>query len=77
MRKEVGRDNSGMLFNNIMKKRKLKRDLHLANYLGEHASVISEIRNGKRALNDLLLVRICEKTGISLKSAREQIAQSE
>lgn len=68
-------DNSGVLFDKIKEKKKFKRDCELADFLGEHNSVISEIRNGKRLVNDLLLVRICEKTGMSLKSARSQIAE--
>lgn len=73
MTKHVGPDNSGKLFDNIKTKRKIMRDFHLAAYLDEHPSVVSEIRHGKRLINDKLLVRICEKTGISLKSARAQI----
>jgi plasmid maintenance system antidote protein VapI len=69
-------DNSGTLFDNIKRKKKIGRDGELAELIGEHASVVSEIRHGRRAINDKLLVRICERTGITLKSARAQIAEA-
>lgn len=66
-------DNSGTLFDHIKTKRKFKRDGELAEFLGEHRSIISEIRHGKRLVNSELLVRICEKAGISLKAAKAMI----
>jgi transcriptional regulator with XRE-family HTH domain len=68
-------DNSGALFDHIKTKKKLKRDGDLAELLGEHRSVISEIRHGKRQVNSDLLVRICDRTGMSLKSAKAMIAK--
>lgn len=68
------KDNSGVLFDNIMEKRKLTRDSHLAVFLDTPRSIISEIRGGRRLVSSGLLVRICEKTGMSLKTAKEQIA---
>jgi hypothetical protein len=70
-----GADNSGTLFDHIKQKKKFKRDRELAEFIDEHVSVISEIRHGKRLVNSDLLVRICDRTGISLKSARAMIAQ--
>lgn len=74
MSKAQGPDNSGKLFDNIKRKRKIKNDGELAVLIGEHASVVSEIRNGKREINDKLLVRICENAGLTLKAAKLQIA---
>lgn len=68
-------DNSGTLFNNIMAKHKLKRDADLAKFTGMTKCYISEVRHGKREVGDQVLVRICEKAGITLKSAKAQIAE--
>lgn len=73
MSKAQGPDNSGKLFDNIKRKRKIKNDGELAVLIGEHASVVSEIRNGKREINDRLLIRICDAANITLKAARAQI----
>lgn len=69
-----GPDNSGKLFDNIKRRKKLSKEIELAQMIGEHPSVVSEIRHGKRVINDMLLMRICERVGISIKSARSQIA---
>lgn len=68
-------DNSGALFNNIMAKHKLKRDADLAEFTGMTKSYISEVRHGKREVGDQVLVRICDRTGMSLKSVKAQIAE--
>lgn len=74
MTKKSGPDNSGALFDSIKRKHKFKRDLQLAQLIGEYPSVISAIRNGKREISDTLLVRICGRTGMSLKTAKAKIA---
>lgn len=74
MKKSQGPDNSGTLFDNIKRKYRVTTDTELAEIIDEHVSAISAIRNGKREISDKLLVRICENTNITLKSARAQIA---
>lgn len=74
MSKSQGPDNSGKLFDNIKRKYRVTTDTALADIIDEHVSAVSAIRNGKREISDKLLVRICENTGITLKSARAQIA---
>lgn len=76
MTKTVGPDNSGTLFDHIKEKKRILRDCALAVYLGIPRSTISEIRHGKREINGLILVRICDITGMSLKSARAKIAET-
>ena len=76
MTKYNGPDNSGTLFDNIMTKKKMVRDGELAELLGQKPSAISMIRRGQRTISDTLLVKICETTGISLKSARAQINEA-
>lgn len=73
MSRNPGADNSGILFDHIKARKKLLREGDLAKFLEEHPSVISEIRHGKRTINADLLVRICEKTGTSLKLAKTMI----
>ena len=74
MTKIKGPDNSGALFDAIMKKQKHTRDYMLAAYLGQPKSAISQIRTGKRKISAQLLVHICELTGMSLKAAQAKIA---
>lgn len=73
MSRVPGADNSGILFDHIKERKKLKREGDLAKFLDEHPSVISEIRHGKRTITADLLVRICEKTGTTLKAAKGMI----
>ncbi len=47
MPSEKPKDNSGALFDNIMRKKELTRDSHLALFLDTPRSVISEIRGGR------------------------------
>ncbi len=75
MPSEKPKDNSGALFDNIMRKKELTRDSHLALFLDTPRSVISEIRGGRRHVSPGLLVKICEKTGLTLKAAKAQIAE--
>lgn len=77
MRKQYGPDNSGALFDSIMKKNKFTRDIELAEYLDEYPSAISQIRTGKRQIGPALLVRICGKTGLTLKAAQAKILERE
>ena len=74
MPKEYPNDKSGGLFDYLKVKMKLHRDRELAEIFDTTVSVISEIRNGNREVNDSLLVRICTNTGISLKKAQTLIA---
>lgn len=69
-----GPDNSGKLFDNIKKRKKLSNDGALAEFIEAHRSEVSEIRHGKREISDVLLVRICDKAKLSLAAARAQIA---
>lgn len=77
MRKQYGPDNSGKLFDSIMKKNRIKRDYMLAEYLDETPSTISQIRTGRREISAQMLVRICGKTGMTLKAAQAKIAERE
>lgn len=77
MTSALGRDNSGKLFDNIKLKKKLASEGELAALIGEHRSVVSEIRHGRREISDALLVRICTATGLTLKAAQAQIADRE
>lgn len=68
-----GADKSGALFDHIKKKRKFTLDGQLAEFIGANRSEVSAIRHGKREVSPVLLVRICEKTGLSLKAAKAMI----
>lgn len=67
-------DKSGALFNNIMRRFKLARDVDLARFIETPTYYVCEVRNGKREIGDKVLLRICERTGLSVKTARAQIA---
>lgn len=67
-------DKSGALFDYIIEKYRLKHDGELAEKIQTQRSIISEIRNGKRHINEVMLVRICDITGMSLKKVRQLIA---
>lgn len=62
-------DRSGALFSYLMKKHKLARDADLAKFLGTTKSYVSEIRNGRNGIGPGMLIRICEKSKIPLKTA--------
>lgn len=66
--------NAGGLFLYLKTKYRLNTDGDLADFTETARSVISEIRKGKREINEVMLVRICNKTGISLKKAQALIA---
>lgn len=68
-------DNSGTLFDDLLKRFKLRNDAELAAHIETTKSYISEVRNGHREIGDSLLVRICEKSGLSLKTAKSKIAE--
>lgn len=68
-------DKSGSLFNDIMTRYKLRNDAALAEHLQINKAYLSQIRNGKREIGDTVLVRICEKTGLSIKTAKAKIAE--
>ena len=74
MPKEYPNDKSGGLFDYLKVKFKFKRDCELAELFETTVSVVSEIRHGRREVNDSLLVRICTNAGISLKKAQTLIA---
>lgn len=67
-------DKSGALFDDLMKRFKLRNDAELAAYVETTKSYISEVRNGHREIGDSLLIRICEKSGLSVKTAKAKIA---
>lgn len=73
MQRTYSSDKSGTLFDHIKAKKKLAREGDLAKLIGANASEVSEIRHGKRKVSDVLLVRICERTGISLRTARAML----
>lgn len=75
MHKDEQVDNSGKLFDYLRAKFKLNSEGELAIFCNTQPSVISEIRHGKRVVNDILLVRICTKTGMTLKKAQGLIKQ--
>lgn len=74
MPKAVQDDKSGGLFDYLKVKYKLSNEGKLADFIETLPSVVSEIRHGKREVNEVLLVRICNKTGMSLKKAQVLIA---
>ena len=67
-------DNSGGLFDYLRTRYKMPTDSQLAEFIGTTSSVVSEIRHGKRVVNDQLLVRICLASNLSLKKALALIA---
>lgn len=67
-------DRSGGLFDYLRTRYKLPTDSQLAEFIGTTSSVVSEIRHGKRFVNDHLLVRICLASNLSLKKAMALIA---
>lgn len=69
MTKTQIKDNSGGLFDYLRTRYKKQTDSELAVFIGTPASVVSEIRHGKRLVNDHLLVRICLASNLSLKKA--------
>lgn len=68
-------DNSGALFRKIKEKYRLNSEGELAEFIGTNRSIVSEIRHGKRTIPDVMLVRICDATGMTLKAARKLIAE--
>lgn len=73
MKKEYPNDRSGGLFDYLKVKLKCRTEGELAEKIGTKNSVVSEIRNDKRYVNDALLIRICNVSGISLKKAQALI----
>lgn len=67
-------NNSGALFNKIKEKHCLETDGDLADFISTKRSIVSEIRHGKRTIPDVMLVRICDATGMTLKAVRKLIA---
>lgn len=74
MAKEDIGGNAGGLFLYLKTRYKLKNDGELAEKIETARSVISEIRKCKREVNEVMLVRICNITGMSLKKAQALIA---
>lgn len=74
MAKEYPNDRSGGLFDYLKVKLRCHTDGDLAEKIGTKNSVVSEIRNDKRDVNDALLIRICNVSGITLKKAQALIA---
>jgi len=75
MRKQQGPDMSGKLFDVIMKKQKITKEKDLAEYLGEHQTAISQVRNGHREISAEMLMRILDKTGMTYKAAKAHIQE--
>jgi len=66
--------NAGGLFSYLKTKHKLSTDGKLAELIGCKPSEISQIRHSKRIINEALLVRICDRTGMTLKKVQALIA---
>lgn len=73
MQKNYPDDKSGGLFDYLKIKLKCRTDGDLAEKIETKRSVISEIRHGKRMVNDVMLVRICTIANIPLKKAKTLI----
>jgi transcriptional regulator with XRE-family HTH domain len=67
-------DNSGKLFDYVMKKQNLKTDSQLAAYLGMSTPNISKIRNGINNVSPGSILTVHDTTGMSIKRIRELIA---
>lgn len=76
MAKELKGGNAGALFEYIKEKHRLKNDDDLARFIQTQRSIISEIRNENRVVNEVMLVRICDITGMTLKKVRQLIAMT-
>lgn len=74
MQKEYPKDKSGGLFDYLKIKLKCRTEGDLALKIETKQSVVSEIRHGKREVNDALLIRICNVANISLNKAQTLIA---
>lgn len=74
MQKDYPKDNSGGLFDYLKIKLKCRTDGDLAEKIETKQSIISEIRHGKRDVNEVMLVRICGVANITLKKAQALIA---
>lgn len=77
MQRTYPADKSGALFDHIKAKKKFTRDGDLAEFIGANRSEVSEIRHGHREVSPVLLVRICERTGMSLKAAQAMLTVKE
>lgn len=76
MAKVLKGGNAGALFEYIKEKYRLKDEAELAEFIQTQRSIISEIRNENRVVNEVMLVRICDITGMSLKKVRQLIAMT-
>ena len=74
MAQEAKQDNSGGLFDYLRTKHKLNNDKKLGELLDTSPAVISQIRNGEREIREVLLVRICLRTNMTLKKVQTLIA---
>lgn len=77
MHKREVEDKSGGLFDYLKVKFNVYNDGELAKKIETAPTVVSEIRNGKREVNEVMLVRICNITGMSLKKVQTLIAYRE
>lgn len=69
--------NAGGLFAYLKVKYNLKTDTELAKHIKTARSIISEIRKQKRQVNEVMQVRICTITGLSLKKVQALIAHKD
>ena len=61
------------LFDNIKVNLELGSDYQLAHWMGEPRGCIAQYRNGKRVMNDWLLLKICEYGGFSIYQTLDMI----
>lgn len=66
-------DRSGQLFNYLREKYKLEDDTQLSKRIGIARPIISRVRTAKQPLSGNHLIKINEKTGVTIKKMRELI----
>lgn len=72
-RPTTGKDNSGMLFDTIMRARGLRNDAALGRLLNLTHPAISKIRHGRVRVTDTTILRVHETLGMPVKQIRELI----
>ena len=69
--RHLNRENE--LFQYLMRTNKFEQDAQLARWLFTSTSVISQVRNGKIPLSARLILRIYDKTGLSIEEIRKMV----
>lgn len=62
------------VFNHVMAKLSLKNDVALSGVIGISTPTISKIRHGNQKMSDGVLLKMHEKTGISIAELRAKLA---